>query len=64
MANPGWSSLIVPEAEGFDLVMPTWVVDRIIADHEQAVWAREVAKPALEQTGLDVARAALASFPQ
>lgn len=34
--NPGWSYLVVPEAEVFDLVIPTWIADRIVADHQAA----------------------------
>ncbi len=52
MANPGWSALVVPEAEGFDLVMPTWVADRILADHELAAWSVE-ARKVIEQAKVD-----------
>lgn len=43
--DPSWSWLIVPEAEGFDLSMPTWVADIIIADHADAIRLKAALEP-------------------
>ena len=32
LADSAWSALVVPEGEGFGLVMPTWAAEQILAD--------------------------------